>query len=265
MLRLLMELLQNNLMALAGPVGLVWLGLIFLMFRLLKKSQRGAALLAGLLAALMSVVGSTRVPDQLLEKLERPYRVSNLQVVPAADAVVVLGGGVRYAQFAPHRLDLTDAADRILTGVELVRLGKAPNLVLGGATRTVRGQELSEPELTRQWLASLPLSGVPMFILPDCHNTHDEALNTGALLKQWRWKRVLLVTSAYHMKRAAAVFQAAGVPVVCVGCDFQTDLGGASAGGWVIPPQLVGFEKLELWMHEEIGWEAYQWRGWIRG
>jgi len=264
MLGFSMELLQNNLMALAEPLGLVWLGLIFLTLRLLKKSQRGAALFAGLLAALMTVVGSTPVPDRLLEKLERPYRTVNLRAVPQADAVVVPGGGVRYSQLAPHRLDLTDAADRISTGVELVRLGKAPNLVLGGATRTVRGQELSEPELTRQWLASLPLTGVPMFILPDCHNTHDEALNTSALVKQWHWKRVLLVTSAYHMRRAAAVFQAAGVPVACVGCDFQTGLGGASDGGRVIAPQMAGFEKLELWMHEEIGWEFYRLRGWIK-
>jgi uncharacterized SAM-binding protein YcdF (DUF218 family) len=264
MLGFLMETLQYNLTALAEPVGLVWLGLIFLMFRLWKKSQHGAAVWAGLLAALMTVVGSTPVPDRLLEQMERPYRITNLGSVPQADAVVVLGGGVRYSQLAPHGLDLTDAADRIVTGVELVRLGKAPNLVLGGATRTVRGREISEPELTRQWLASLPLSGVPMFILPDCHNTHDEALNTSALLKQWRWKRVLLVTSAYHMRRAAAVFQTAGVPVVCVGCDFQVGLGGGSDVGWVIAPQQGGFEKLELWMHEEIGWEAYKLRGWIK-
>jgi len=149
--------------------------------------------------------------------------------------------------------------------VELVRLGKAPNLVLGGATRTVGGREISEPELTRQWLASLPLTGVPMFILPNCHNTHDEALNAEALLKQWRWKRVLLVTSAYHMRRAAAVFQTAGVSVDCVGCDSQTGLGGGADEKWVVIPQLAGFEKLGLWMHEEIGWEAYKLRGWIKG
>jgi len=260
-----MGILQNNLMALAGPVGLVWLGLILLMFRLLKKSQRGAALFAGLLAALMTVVGSTPVPDRLLEQIERPYRTSDLQAVQSADAVVVLGGGLRYSQLAPHGLDLTAGADRIVTGVELVRLGKAPNLVLGGATWTVRGREHSEPELTRQWLASLPLSGVPMFILPDCHNTHDEALNTSALLKQWHWKRVLLVTSAYHMRRAAAVFQMAGVPVVCVGCDFQANLGGGSEGGQVFVPQLGGFEKLEWWIHEEVGWEFYRLKGWIKG
>jgi uncharacterized SAM-binding protein YcdF (DUF218 family) len=260
-----MEILEHNLAALLQPVGLVWLGLILLMLRLWKKSQPGAAVFTGLLAALMWAVGSTSLPDRLLAELEHPYITTDLGALPPADAVVVLGGGARYSARAPHQLDLTDAADRIMTGVELVKRGKAPNLVLGGATAVLHGHEISEPELTRQWLATWPVAGVPMFILPNCRNTHDEALNTLALVKQWRWKRVLLVSSAYHLRRAAAVFESAGVPVVCVGCDFQTGLmGGEEGDGWVVVPQLGSFYKLGLWLHEEIGWEAYRLRGWIK-
>jgi uncharacterized SAM-binding protein YcdF (DUF218 family) len=260
-----MELLQHNLAALVQPLGLVWLGLVFLTVRLVRRSQPVTALVPGALALALVAAGSTPGPAQLLGRLERPYLAGKLEDLPPADAVVVLGGGIRPSARAAHGLDLTDAADRIMTGVEVVRLGKAPNLVLGGATRTAPGgREVSEPELTRQWLASWPLTGVPMFILPGCHDTHDEALGTLALLKDRHWKRVLLVTSAYHMRRAAAVFQTAGVPVVCVACDYQGRPGGWEGWDWILAPQQGPLRQLELWLHEEIGWEYYRVRGWIR-
>ena len=68
------------------------------------------------------------------------------------------------------------------------------------------------------------------------------------------------------MKRAQATFQTAGVPVFCVPCDFQTKVSVETGDELVlIPiPRPGGFQKVSLFLHEQIGWLTYRMRGWIK-
>jgi uncharacterized SAM-binding protein YcdF (DUF218 family) len=101
------------------------------------------------------------------------------------------------------------------------------------------------------------------FDLGLCGNTHDEAVRMRELMQKHGWKRIFLVTSASHMRRAEGVFAKAGVPVVPVACDFQA-LGTPPSGLLARPfPGLAGMEQLDLYLHEKIGWWVYRWRGWI--
>jgi len=149
-------------------------------------------------------------------------------------------------------------------GLELIRRGKAKSLVVSGAVQNVNGQKLVEADLTRHWLAMWHLPDAPVESLGGCSNTHDEALRVEALRKEKGWEKILLVTSAYHMKRAQAVFRTAGVPVVCVPCDFQTEVSIETEWRWAWVPRCFGFEKMSLYIHEQIGWWVYRWRGWIK-
>jgi uncharacterized SAM-binding protein YcdF (DUF218 family) len=204
------------------------------------------------------------VPGDLVASLERPFIVRELDKLPACDAVVVLGGACRPSKFDVGGLDLTAASDRVIMGLELIRRGKARNLVVSGAGHNVNGRKLVEADLTKRWLTTWHLPNAPIESLGACVDTHDEALRVAALRREKGWQKVLLVTSAFHMKRAQAVFRTAGVPVVCVPCDFQTDISIETEWGWAWVPRQPGFEKLTLYIHEQIGWLVYRWRGWIK-
>jgi uncharacterized SAM-binding protein YcdF (DUF218 family) len=245
------------------PVGLLWLGVIWAALWALRRRQAALAVFLALLALGISVAGSTGLPDALLERLERPYAGRDLQALPVCDAVVVLGGGARPSRYDVGGLDLTAAGDRLVMGAELLRRGKARHLVVGGGAHTVQGQQLVEGDLTRQWLRTLGLASVPVISLGRCNHTRDEAVKVATLCRERGWTNVLLVTSASHMKRAEAVFRTAGVPVVAVPCDFQTAVSVMTETERVWVPAVAGFQKLSLYVHEQLGWWAYRWRGWI--
>jgi uncharacterized SAM-binding protein YcdF (DUF218 family) len=245
------------------PVGLVWLAVIWAAFWALRRRQAALAVFLALLALGISVVGSTRLPDELLERLERPYAGRDLQALPVCDAVVVLGGGARPSRYDVGGLDLTAAGDRLVMGAELLRRGKARYLVVGGGAQTVRGQHLVEADLVRRWVTTLGLTAAPVISLGRCLHTRDEAVNVAALCRERGWTNVLLVTSASHMKRAEATFRTAGVPVVGVPCDFQTEVSVMTESERVWVPTVAGFQKLSSYFHEQLGWWAYRWRGWI--
>ena len=53
-------------------------------------------------------------------------------------------------------------------------------------------------------------------------NTHDEAVAVAMLARQRGWGQIILVTHPWHMRRAAAAFEKAGVRVICSPCPERS-------------------------------------------
>jgi uncharacterized SAM-binding protein YcdF (DUF218 family) len=160
-----------------------------------------------------------------------------------ADAVVVLGGGMM-ADNTPS----SSAEDRLLQAAQIVREGDTHNVVLCGV--------LWLPSVRQQmkwWGADANLIWTGPVV-----NTHDEAVATAKLAQANGWKRVIVVTQAWHMRRAAAVFRSAGVEVLqSPAAETRYDMES--------PDQLMDrFQAVRDWLHESIGYRVYRYRGWIR-
>lgn len=248
------------------PAGLIWLLLLGLGMLQWRARLRRWAWVTFSIAMLFSIAAGTPLPKVLLRTLERPYSTQNIDALPEADAVLVLGGSVGNSQYEPAGLGLSDASDRIMTGVELVRRGKARHLVMGGGANIVNGVVQAEVDVVEPWLQRWNLVSGPILRLPICTNTRDEAVAFSNLTKERGWKRVMLVTSAWHMRRSEAVFRSAGVAVIPVACDFRTYPveRGCSVTEWPIVPQPGALQGFHVYCHEIIGWWYYRIRGWIK-
>ena len=120
-------------------------------------------------------------------------------------AVVVLGGYTSGGEEEPTGLDAGEAFDRILTGIELVRAGRAKRLYVGGGNFEIDSGEKSELSVIEPWVKRWNLTGVPIATLGDSGNTYGEARAVKKLMDENGWKGIILVTSAWHMPRARAV------------------------------------------------------------
>ena len=246
---------------LATPIGFIWLLLLVATVVLLKRRQWRWAIVPAALAVLISLIGS-RMPLKLVGTLERPYLRAGLAEVAVCDAVVMLGGGHEISRNDPLGFNLNKAADRLLVALELMRLKKGAVLVFGGRGYDAGGREETEAQALQPWLAAWQLPGAPVICLKGSADTHDEAVQVQALAKERGWKRVALVTSAAHMRRAEATFRRCGVEVVPVACDFR-NLGTPHTDSFNPFPEAVGFDLLEIYTHEQVGWLVYRLRGWI--
>jgi uncharacterized SAM-binding protein YcdF (DUF218 family) len=159
-----------------------------------------------------------------------------------ADAVIVLGCGVM-KDGTPG----SSAEDRLLQAASIVREGDVRCVVLCGL--------LWNPVIRRQLHGSA--ADIPLAWSGPVYNTHDEALATARLARKRGWKRVIVVTQAWHMRRAAAVFRATGLEVLeSSAAETRYDLAD--------PEQLADrFQLVRDWLHEAIGLRVYRMRGWI--
>ncbi len=245
------------------PLGLIWMAQIVLAFYFIFRRRWLASLVLMMSAAVLSFMGGGTLAFDLVSQLEKPYvRASRLDA-PLGDAVLVLGGGFRPSQHDYLGVDFGDASDRLFTGIEVTRLRKPKSLVLSGGHANISGQTINPSVILSGFFPGWGIPSTQVLHLRPCRNTHDEAEAMLDLCKTQKWQRIILVTSAYHMKRAEAVFKKTGLPVVPMACDFQAE-GIASTARWFNPvPRLENFYLLSLYLHEVMGWHAYRWQGWV--
>ena len=248
------------------PIGLLWLIHLVATICLARRRKWCEAAFCGSIAVAMFLIGSTTIPTRLLASLERPYQNQSLDKTPSCDAIVMLGGVLDASSGDMVGFDFGEAADRVVTAVELFRKNKADTLILGGGGGTRRhptGERWREGDVLKPWLSSWGFAVTNVFHLGDCSNTRDEAVKVAALVKERNWRRVILVTSGYHMKRAAGLFVQAGIPFEPVACDLTGLSSLENQRRFSIAPELGRFHHLELFVHEWIGWSYYRLRGWV--
>ena len=243
------------------PVGFVWVLLLLWSLRSVFRGEGKSGGVCLCLAAILFVGGSTPLPARWMGNLERPYDGKAWEKVDAADAVVMLGGTHDFSRRSPLPFNLGDTSDRIFSALELIRLGKAKHLVLGGAGYETPKGIRPDSELLEHWMRLWRLPTGEIHLLGACRDTLDEAERTLILARRYQWKRVFLVTSASHLRRAEAVFNRVGIETVPVGCDF-IGLDALEAGNqWQIVPTLRSLEITRHWLHETLGWWYYKLKG----
>ena len=169
---------------------------------------------------------------------------------PSADAVVVLSGGVTADGFLTQQ-----GLDRALKGVALVEEGIAPVLLFTREERKARGVKSTNAgdQLRFARLARLDrvLSTRSVKI------TRDEALAVADVARHRGWRRVVLVTSPFHSRRACATFERAGLTVSCIPSDSRD----VAIKRLIYPhDRLLAFG---LWLYETAGTLRYRQMGWI--
>jgi uncharacterized SAM-binding protein YcdF (DUF218 family) len=187
-----------------GPLLLILAGLVLLR----RRPRLGPGLAwAGLILALL--LATPISVDLLLRPLENTP-VLSLEAARGARAIVILGGGQRrhapeYSGATVNRLSL----ERLRYGARLARRTGLPILVTGGApTAEIPEALLMKDALERDFGLKVTWTESAS------RDTRDNARHSAAILRDAGLGRVLLVTHAAHMPRAAAEFRAAGLEVI---------------------------------------------------
>ncbi len=229
----------------AGPLLVALLGLALSA----TWPRLGTALLAAGFAALF-LLSIALVVEPLLKTLDRYPALDPVgATVPSADAIVILDSG-RRAQAREHGGPGVKALtlERLFYGAWLYRHLGVPVLVSGGGARELMAEILDES------------FGVPVrWVEPASRNTHENGQLSAATLRGTGVGRVYLVTHFWHMPRAVAAFQHAGLEVVPAPMGFAFREPGRRDFTLLVPSAAVLYSAYLL-VHEWIGLLWYRLR-----
>ena len=200
----------------ALPLGFAFL---LLLLALLARKRWPAILAAGVLY--LSSIGV--VANPLLGWLESRYPAVPIAQAGKADAIVVLSGIFGPPVKPGYLVNLAESVERLEGGIVLHQSGAAPWLVFTGGRIPWDGGMKVEGEESRDSAVARGVPADQIVITREVGNTADEAQAVADLTRARGWKRIILVTTGWHMPRAAWLFRHAGVDCTIFPVDFRID------------------------------------------
>lgn len=138
---------------------------------------------------------------------------------PEGDVIVMLGGGAM--SDAPDVDGIgslcASPANRLLTTVRLHKMLGVPIILSGGQVYSDTG---AEARIAGRVLESLGVSPDKIITETESINTTQNAEFTEEILRKHGFERPILVTSAFHMRRAVLAFEQQGVEVIPYPADY---------------------------------------------
>jgi uncharacterized SAM-binding protein YcdF (DUF218 family) len=209
------------------PLCLAMLVAGILVAHLGRRSRLGRALV-GVAAALLLLFSNKGVSNGLLRPLEARYPPIP-ELAPGAPLpralgrcrfVAVLGGGHSDIPGMPATSQLSSSAlGRIVEAVRLLRVLPDARLIVSGPGEPGRP---SHAAVLAQAARSLGVDPARITLIETALDTEDEAAAVAAIVGG---APVALVTSAWHMPRAALLFRRTGTDFLACPADFEARAG----------------------------------------
>jgi uncharacterized SAM-binding protein YcdF (DUF218 family) len=167
---------------------------------------------------LFLIISSPLLARPLLSSLEAWYPMPTFVKDTHYDAIVVLGGGILEQGTLRQITDLTSySKNRTICGVDLYEQGYADKLVLTGGNEYPFKDVPKNALVMKRWAQRLGIPEHAIVTEENSRTTYENATGAKELLGS---ASILLVSSASHLPRAAALFTKQGFQVTPVPCDF---------------------------------------------
>ena len=253
-------LLSKLLAFLLKPLDLIGFLAIYALWTKNQKYRRRA-----LIGLLTLFVVSTN--PWLINACARAWEIGRVRpqdIRQPYDVGILLGGYVDFEANAPDSVLAVSRGNRLLTALALYKTGKVKRLLLSGGSSRLMGQVAeSEAAAAAAYLRQVGVPDSAILLESNSRNTYENARFSKALLDSLLpGAHCLLITSAWHLRRAEACFVKTGLDCQPFGTDYFSQKTNGNVLRW-LEPDWQAIMKWECLVKEWIGWWAYDWKGYV--
>lgn len=246
-------ILSKLLRFLISPI--IWIVVLFLLAIIFKKKTFSKKFL--LISLSLLIFFSNPFIFHETMRLWEPKLVQKKDLKPKYSYGIVLTGMLSYTK-EYSRINFNSASDRIFQALELYKEGIIEKIFISGGSGAVLNQENKEAIILKDYLILIGIPNEDIIIEPYSKNTHENALEAAKYLNpKENNETYLLITSAYHLRRAAACFKKQGFSFDIYPTDFYTGKRSFAPDMLIIPKA----EAISGWttlIHELSGYIVYK-------
>ena len=195
------------------PLGLT---LIFLIIFAKKKSS---ILLVPTI--FISFFGNGIISEMLWRYIESPWERLSLKEMPKADAIVVLSQKRHLPPGKSKIIEWWHDPDRFMSGLMLLKAKKAEKIIFTGGSSPYLPELPPEGNIYKQEAISFGIEPNKILTTRPVSNTMEESKAVKSIIGKKK-STILLVTSAFHMKRAKKLFEKESIIVIPYPVDFKS-------------------------------------------
>lgn len=173
---------------------------------------------------------------------------------------IVLTGVTLNSHQPDDRVYFHHGADRVTHAIQLHKLGIVKKILITGGVGRVLTEGRPEADELKKVMVMAGIPQTDIIVENESRNTHENAINTKAILENEDPSNCLLITSAFHMRRSRACFKKAEFETDTFSADFYSHPRYFTPDALIIPSA----ESINLWQKlfkEWTGIAAY----WVAG
>lgn len=241
-------------------IPLIWIFILFIITCFQKKPKRKNRFLV--ISILVLYLFSN---EFVFNELVRPWEIpaKSYEELIKYDIGVVLGGVISYDEKL-ERIQAQRGFDRVVQAIELYKRGYIRKIFISGGSGSISFPGMKEALFLKKHLLTLGIPEEDILIEAESKNTRENALFTSEILKEHGLAdaSLLLITSAYHMRRAQACFDKVGLKTDPFSTDRTTGPRRKQPDYLFIPNSgiLFGWNAI---IHEWLGYLIYFFAGYL--
>ncbi len=214
------------LLELSRPLTLVLLLLTLVIILFQKKKTIAAQAVLLFCWISLFIMSNQGTNHGFIASLEHQFPALSIATTPTAEAIVVLGGTL--SRLTPPRIQSEESkGSRLAYAVRLFQQGKGPLILVSGGSpyKDIHGQMRTESLDMKDYLISFSVPENQILEENQSRNTEENALYSARLLKERNIKKIILVTSAFHLPRAMTWFKKYNLEIIPFPTDFKDATG----------------------------------------
>ena len=196
------------------------------------------------------VLSTSVFSNFIMKEVEGEYHYPNLKGVIKADAIVVLSGMMRINEFENSHIIEWDDIDRFFKAIELYFSKKSNTIIFTGGKSPYNITKISEGDILKQYAIKYGVKMNDILVTKEVLNTSEESTAVKNLIGDK--KSIILVTSAFHMKRAKSIFEKKGFKVIPYKVDYKSPPN-LSLNFINFLPSSGGLRRTEIALRELLG------------
>lgn len=225
-----------------------WILVLLLMccFVKSKKHQRQTTIAA---IALLLIFSNTF----LLNQFAKYWDIASYHATVGSNysCALILGGYV--SEDNTGKGFLNGSADRFIQGIKLEETGKVSHLLISGGSASLEPDTFIEGDWISAELKAFHIPDSTILVEKKSRNTLENIQFSKVILEHKHLlPPYLLVTSAFHMRRALLICQKAGIKVVAYPCNYFAGNSITSVGDFI--PSAQTLANWNIYLKELIGY-----------
>jgi len=189
------------------------------------------------------------------------YEKQNIEAIETYEVGILLGGYLTELKGDYDFTTLNNSGSRFIQTVELYHAGKIKKILLSGGNGAL-ASDFKEAISSLNLLLKMGVKREDILIEKASRNTYENAFFSAKILNEkYPEAKFLLITSAFHQRRAIACFQKQGLDCDAFSADVKSERKIAILN--TIVPDTENIDLWKLTIKEMIGYVVYKIQGYL--
>ena len=213
--------LSKILWLIVNPFNIFILITLFTMFLYFINSRRLSLIIYLINFIFIALISFLPIGSYLTYIIEKEFH-TNTKIPERVDGILILGGATNPLLFKEFdQISLNGSAERLVESVMIIRKFEKAKVIFSGGSGIINRSDLGHSQVAKLFYKKMGVDINKIFFEDKSRNTHENIIYSKKIAKPKKNENWLLITSAFHMKRALLIAEKNNWKFIPYAVDFK--------------------------------------------